>query len=308
MSRRALILFVSLGLAWGIPYLFIKVAGEELAPSVLVLGRTGLATLVLVPLTLISRSNRAALPAVLRQWRPLLAYTVAEVVFPWLFLTRAEQTLSSSTAAILISAVPVVGVVIALALRRAERLGSRGALGLLVGMAGVSALVGLDLDVSDLGAVAEMGIVVLGYAIGPVILSRYLSDLPGLPVMAVSITLSALIYLPVVLLGPGLPDAVPSGKVLAAVAVLAVVCTAAAFLLLFALIGELGPVRATTIVYLNPVVAVIAGAVFLNEQVTLWTLVGFVLVLTGSYLVNGQSSTPATPSSPSASPEPTPVH
>lgn len=306
MSRRALILFVSLGLAWGIPYLFIKVAGEELAPSVLVLGRTGLATLVLVPLTLISRSNRAALPAVLRHWRPVLAYTVVEVVFPWLFLTRAEQTLSSSTAAILISAVPVVGVVIALVLRRAERLGLRGALGLLVGMAGVSALVGLDLDVSDLGAVAEMGIVVLGYAIGPVILSRYLSDLPGLPVMAVSITLSALIYLPVVLLGPGLPSSVPSGKVLVAVGVLAVVCTALAFLLLFALIGELGPVRATTIVYLNPVVAVIAGAVFLNEQVTAWTLVGFVLVLTGSYLVNGSSSKPVP--APAADPQPAVVH
>jgi drug/metabolite transporter (DMT)-like permease len=306
MNRRALILFVSLGLAWGIPYLFIKVAGEELAPSVLVLSRTALATFLLVPLTLISPSNRAALPAVLRHWRPVLVYTVAEVVFPWWFLTRAEQTLSSSTAAILISAVPVVGVAIALVLGRAERLGLRGVLGLVVGMAGVSALVGLDLDVSDLGAVAEMGVVVLGYAIGPVILARYLSDLPGLPVMAVSISLAALIYLPVVLLGPGLPATMPSGKVLAAVGVLAVVCTAAAFLLLFALIGELGPVRATTIVYLNPVVAVIAGAVFLNEKVTAWTLLGFVLVLTGSYLVNGQTRQPSPASSPDL--RPAPVH
>lgn len=150
MSRRAVILFLSLGLAWGIPYLFIKVAMEELAPSVLVLARTGLAALLLVPLVLISRRQRAVLPELLRRWRPVVAYSVAEVVFPWLFLNRAEQTLSSSTAAILISAVPVVGVLIALATRQAERLGLRGFVGLLLGTVGVAALVGLDLQLSDL--------------------------------------------------------------------------------------------------------------------------------------------------------------
>ncbi|MCE0538475.1 DMT family transporter [Kineosporia rhizophila] len=289
MSRRALIIFVSLGLAWGIPYLFIKVALEELSPAVLVLARTGLASLLLVPLTLLSRRDRAAIPELVRRWPAVLAYAVAEIVFPWLFLNRAEQTLSSSTAAILISAVPVVGVIIALLTRQAEGLGGRGALGLVLGTVGVSALVGLDLDVSDLGAVAEMGVVVVGYAIGPVILARYLGDLPGLPVVTSGVVVTAVIYLPLVLLGPGLPTAVPSGEVLVAVAVLTVICTAAAFLLLFALIGEVGPVRATTIVYFNPVVAVIAGAVFLDEKVTAWTVLGFVLVLAGSYLVNGTS-------------------
>jgi drug/metabolite transporter (DMT)-like permease len=300
MSRRAVILFIGLGLAWGIPYLFIKVALEELSPALLVLARTGLAAVLLVPLTLISRKDRAAIPEVLRRWPAVVAYTVAEVVFPWLFLNRAEQTLSSSTAAILITAVPVVGVVIALIIRQAERLGVRGMLGLLSGTVGVAALVGLDLDVSDLGAVAEMGLVVLGYAIGPVILARRLGDLPGLPVVAVSIVLAALIYVPVVLIGPGLPSSVPSGDVLAAVAVLAVICTAVAFLLLFALIGEIGPVRATTIVYMNPVIAVVAGAVFLDEQVTAWTVLGFALVLAGSYLVNGTPRKAATPAPVSA--------
>ncbi|MBT0771886.1 DMT family transporter [Kineosporia sp. J2-2] len=287
MNRRATLLFAGLGLAWGIPYMLIKVAGEELAPSVLVLARTGTAALLLVPMTLLSPRDRAALPAVLRRWPAVVGYTVTEVVFPWLFLNRAEQTLPSSTAAILISAVPLAGILIALATHRAEGLGARGGLGLLLGTAGVAALVGLDLSGSDLGAVAEMGVVVLGYAIGPVILARALGDLPGLPVVAVSIALSALIYVPIVLLGPGLPTEVPSARVLGAVAVLAVVCTAAAFLLLFALIGELGPVRATTIVYVNPVIAVIGGALFLGEHLTAWTLLGLALVLAGSYLVNG---------------------
>jgi drug/metabolite transporter (DMT)-like permease len=154
---------------------------------------------------------------------------------------------------------------------------------------GVAALVGLDVGGSDLGAVAELAVVVVGYAVGSAVLGWWLSDLPGLGVVAVSLTVSALVYLPVVLLGGALPSAWPSAPVVASVVVLAVVCTAAAFLLLFALVGELGPVRATTVVYLNPVVAVAAGALFLGEAVTAWTLAGTALVLAGSFLTGSRS-------------------
>jgi drug/metabolite transporter (DMT)-like permease len=87
----------------------------------------------------------------------------------------------------------------------------------------------------------------------------------------------------------------PSSDVVASVVVLGVVCTAAAFMLLFALVGEVGPVRATTITYLNPAVAVIAGALVLGEPVTVWTVVGFALVVTGSYLVNRGGGRPQAP-------------
>jgi drug/metabolite transporter (DMT)-like permease len=92
----------------------------------------------------------------------------------------------------------------------------------------------------------------------------------------------------------GVPGALPAAKVVWSVVGLAVVCTAAAFMLLFALVNEVGPVRATTITYLNPAVAVIAGAAVLHEPVTVWTVVGFALVVTGSYLVNrgGRPHTP----------------
>ena len=285
MTRRASLLFAALGVAWGIPYLLIKVAGEELSPSVLVLARTALASLVLLPLALTRPAVRAALPALARRWPALLAYTVAEIVVPWLFLARAEQELPSSTTAVLISAVPVAGVVIAFLGGRAERLGARGWLGLALGTAGVATLVGFDLAASQLGAVAEVAVVVVGYAVGPAVLVRWLADLPGVAVVTASLVLSTLVYVPVVLLGPGLPPAPPSGPVVTSVVVLALVCTAAAFLLLFALVGELGPVRATAIVYVNPVVAVLAGALLLSERVTVWTVVGFAAVLAGSVLV-----------------------
>jgi len=281
VSRRASLLFAALAVAWGIPYLLIKVAGVELPPSTLVLARTALAALLLLPLAL----ARGQVGPVLRRWRPVLAYAVVEIVVPWFFLARAEQRLPSSTTGLLIAAVPLVAVLVALVTGRAERLGTRGWLGLAAGTLGVGALVGLDVGGSDLGAVAEVGVVVLGYAIGPALLARWLGDVGGLGVMAVSVTMAALLYVPVVVLGPGLPDAVPSTRVLLSVVVLAVVCTAAAFLLLFALVGELGPVRALSVVYVNPLVAIVAGATLLGERITAWTLVGFALVLAGSFLV-----------------------
>jgi drug/metabolite transporter (DMT)-like permease len=98
----------------------------------------------------------------------------------------------------------------------------------------------------------------------------------------------------VVLLTDGMPSDLPSAEVTWSVVTLGLVCTAAAFMLLFALVNAVGPVRATTITYLNPAVAVIAGALVLHEPVTEWTVVGFVLVVTGSYLVNrgGRPSDP----------------
>lgn len=295
MSRRAVLLFAGLGVAWGIPYLLIKVAGQELAPSVLVLARTALAAAILLPPALVGRRTRAALLLAARRWVPLGAYTVAEVVLAWWCLTRAEQTLTSATAAILISGVPVVGTLIALLTRRAERIGLRGGLGLVLGTVGVSALVGLAPDLSDPRAIGEMAVVVVGYAVGPMILASSFADLPGLPVMALAVSVSAVIYLPLVLLGPGLPAGMPSGPVLAAVAVLGAICTAAAFLMLFALVGEIGPVRATTIVYLNPVVAVLAGALVLGEPISVGSVLGLIGVLAGSALVNGGRSEPEVP-------------
>jgi drug/metabolite transporter (DMT)-like permease len=282
MSRRAIALFLGLGFAWGIPYLLIKVSVEELSPAQLVLGRTSIAALLLLP---IAFARGAVLPT-LREWKPLLAYSLVEIAIPWVALGSAETRLPSSTTGLLIAAVPLVGLAVAFVSGRAERLSRPQWVGLALGIAGVGALVGLDVSGSDLGAVGEVAIVVVGYALGPAILARRLSHLPGIGVVATSLSITALIYVPIVLVGDGLPSGLPSGKVVASVATLAVLCTAAAFLWLFALVGEVGPVRATTITYVNPAVAVLAGVIVLDEPLTVWTIVGFVLVVAGSFLVN----------------------
>jgi len=282
VSRRAALLFLALGVAWGIPYLLIKVAVDEISPAQLVLARTGLAAMILLPVAI----ARGAIRPLLAYWHWMLFFTGVEVAVPWVLLGSAETHLPSSTTGLLIAAVPLAGVVIAFATGRAERLTPPAWAGLGLGLVGVTALVGLDVGGSDLGAVAEVGVVVIGYAAGPAILSRPLQGLPGIGIMSSALALTALAYVPIVLLTDGVPGPLPSGKVVWSVVTLAAVCTAAAFMLLFALVTEVGPVRATTITYLNPAVAVVAGAVVLDEPVTVWTVVGFALVVTGSYLVN----------------------
>jgi drug/metabolite transporter (DMT)-like permease len=281
VTRRGLLLFVGLGVAWGVPYLFIKIAVGELEPAVVVFARSALAAVLLLPLAVYRRE----VARVLRRWRPMLAYTIVEIVLPWYFLSSAERELPSSTAGLLLAAVPLAGVAVAFAMGRPARLTGTNWLGILVGMLGVAALVGLDVGGSDLPSVLEMSVVVVGYALGPAILARWMPDLPGVGVVAVSLAGAALIYLPLVAVTGTWPAAWPSAEVTVSIVVLAVVCSALAFLLMVGLVAEIGPVKATTITYVNPAVAILAGVLVLGERVTVWTVLGFALVLSGSWLV-----------------------
>ncbi|HST24599.1 MAG TPA: DMT family transporter [Gaiellaceae bacterium] len=278
MSRRGLVLFSAMCVIWGIPYLFIKIAVRDLTPGTLVFGRTSLAVLLLLPLAW----KRDEIRPLLARWRPVVLFAVVEIAIPWWLLASAETHLSSSLTALLIAAVPLIGAVVVRTTGSRDRLGWRAATGLAIGMGGVAALVGLDTSGAGAAGVLEAGAVAVCYAVGPIILARMLSDLPALGVISVSLALCALAYAPVAAIQH--PHAVPGAEVLTAVAVLAAICTALAFLVFFALIAEIGPVRATVITYVNPAVAAVAGVAFLGESFTTGMGVGFVLVLLGSVL------------------------
>ena len=279
MTRRGWLLFVGLALIWGIPYLLIRVAVRELPPAVVVFGRTTIGAGLLLPFVL----RRGHLARLLPRWRPVLAFTVVEIAIPWLLLSDAERRISSSAAGLLVACVPLAGAAISRLTGRVEgRLGWLRLAGLVVGLAGVAGLVGTDFSVSDGRALGEMLLVVAGYAIGPIIVSRALADLPSLEVVAVSLGATALAYAPFA--AASFPARLPSSGALLSVALLGVLCTAAAFLIFFELIAEVGPIRATVITYLNPAVAVAAGVWLLGEELTRGIQIGFLLILAGSYL------------------------
>jgi drug/metabolite transporter (DMT)-like permease len=298
VTRRGFLLFAALGVAWGIPYLFIKVAVAELEPAMLVLSRSALAAVLLLPLAVF----RKEITPFLRHWKPLLAYTIVEIIVPWFFLSTAEQHLPSSTAGLLLAAVPLAGVGVAFLIGRPSRLSGQNWLGIVVGMLGVAALVGLDVGGSDLLSVGQMAIVAVGYALGPAIVSRWMPEVPGVGLVALSLAGAAIAYIPIVAFTGAWPTVVPSAPVIIAVIVLAVVCSALAFLLMIGLISEIGPVKATTITYVNPAVAILAGVIVLGEQVTVWTIVGFALVLGGSWLVTRKRQEPVAVPDPESPP------
>ena len=280
MSRRGWLLFIGLSVIWGLPYLLIKVAVRDLTPASLVFLRTALGAALLLPVVLARGNLRALLP----RWRPVVLFTVAELAVPWLLLSDAERRVTSSFAGLFIAAVPMVGALLARLTGSQERFGVRRLAGLALGAAGVVALLGLDLGGDGL-AVAELAVVALGYAIGPMVVARGLSDLPTLDVVTASLGLCALGYAPFGI--AQLPATLPPLPALGAVAGLGIFCTAAAFIIFFKLIAEVGPARATVITYVNPAIAVAAGVTILGEPLTLGTVIGFVLIIGGSWLATG---------------------
>ena len=280
MTRRGFLLFTLLSVGWGIPYLSIKIAVRELDPAMLVFTRMGLAALILLPVA----AARGDLAPVLRRWRPLLAFTVAQMIVPQFLLGTAEQRLPSSTTALLVAAVPLAGVGVAFLLGRPERITGVNWLGIALGIGGVAALAGFSVSGQDLGAVGEVMLVVVGYAFGPAILAKWMPGLPGTGVMALGFTITAVVYAPVVAATHGWPAVWPSASVTVSMALLAAVCSAGAFSVMAALVAEAGPVRATTVNYVTPAVSLVASAVVLGEPVTGWAVVGMALILAGCFL------------------------
>ncbi len=209
----------------------------------------------------------------------MVAFAAVEIAIPWIALGSAEQHITSSLAGLLIAGVPFVGTGLALMTGGADRLGRTGLIGLVIGLVGVAAIVWGNFSTTDGAALLEIAIVVVGYAVGPAILARRLAGLPAVGVMAISLTLCAIVYIPIAAVQ--LPSVVPSTNVVVSVLVLAVLCTAVAFLVFAALIDEIGPVRATVITYVNPAVAAVLGVLVLNEPFTAAMGIGFALVVLG---------------------------
>jgi drug/metabolite transporter (DMT)-like permease len=276
MTRRGWLLFIALGVLWGMPYLLIRIAVAAVDPLVVAVSRTLIGALLLLPIAW----HRKALAAGFRRWQWLLAYTLIEMSMPWLLLGHAETRLNSSTAGLLLAVVPLFAALIVTKLGH-ERLEARRLLGLAIGFAGVALLVGIDIHFSDLPAVAATMVVALCYAIGPIIVDRKLNDVPAIGVVTASLIVATLVYAP---FAPMVwPEHIPASAAWSVVG-LGVLCTAAAFLVFFALIAEAGPARATVVTYVNPAVAIVLGAMVLSEPVTLGMVIGFPLVIVGSVL------------------------
>ena len=287
MSRKALGLFLIVGVIWGTPYFFIEIALEHFDTTSLVFVRVFLGALILMPIVI----SRGMIKATLKAWPAVVAFASFEMVGPWFLIPEAQKDISSSLASLLITTVPFI------AAFAVGLLGDRSAwhpltvLGLLIGLAGVISLVGIDAfsGVTPLAPIFMMLASAVGYAVAPIIANRMPHEVPTLGVIAVSLTIVSAVYAPFAAFS--LPRDISEGppwQAWAALVVLGAICSALAFVIFFALIREIGPARASLITYVNLAVAAVLGVVFLAEPITTGILVGFPLVVLGSYLASRQ--------------------
>jgi drug/metabolite transporter (DMT)-like permease len=289
LSRRGWLLFATMGVIWGIPYLLIKVADGGVSVPVLVCTRVALGSLLLLPAAV----RGGYLGALKGHLAWLAAFTATEIVGPFALLSNAERRLPSSTSGLLIAAVPIFSALLAWLTRSGDRLTPIRWAGLAIGLGGVALLAGPSAGHGDTLPVIEVLLTALGYSIGPLIANRRLADLPPVAVNTACLGAAAVIYAPFAALT--WPRSLPSVQVLAALAALGVVCTAAAFLVCSRLIAEVGPARATVITYINPAVAVALGVIVLGEHLTPAIGAAFVLILGGSVLATRAGSVRSAP-------------
>jgi drug/metabolite transporter (DMT)-like permease len=287
VSRKALLLFLSVGIIWGTPYFFIAIAIEHFHTASVVFLRVFLGALVLLPIAI----RKGMLAKTLKAWPWVLSFAVLEMVGPWWLITEAERQISSSLAGLLVTTVPFVAAFLVGFLGDRSAWHPKTVLGLIVGFAGVVSLVGIDVLQGSLVVTPVLMVLAsaVGYAVAPIVANRTPGDVPTLGVIAVSLTMVTLIYSPFAAFTlPADIMAMPSGGAWASIAVLGFFCSALAFVIFFDLIREIGPARASLITYVNLAVAMVLGVVFLAEPLTLGMLVGFPLVVLGSYLASRQ--------------------
>jgi drug/metabolite transporter (DMT)-like permease len=295
MTRRAWIAFATCSVLWGIPYFFIKVAVDDLPAVFVAWARIALGAAILLPLAW----RQGALSHVWERRWLIAAFGLIEIAGPFTLIPLGERHLSSSLTAILIAAVPLTVAILAVRFAPHERVHGARLAGLFAGLAGVVLLLGVDVAGRTdelLGALCILG-ATLGYAAGPMIASATLSDLPPIAPVACALGLSTVVLAPLAAISP--PDHPAPFKAWGSVVVLGVVCTAIALVVFFILLTEAGPSRASVITYINPVVAVSLGVVFLGESLGAASVAGLVLILAGSYVsTRGARRAPEPPGAP----------
>ena len=292
VSKRGWLLFIALGIIWGTPYLFIRIAVADFSPAIVVFGRVMIAALLLLPIAIHQGHARS----LRTHWKGILTFAAIEMCIPFGALGFAEKEISSSLTGLLIAMVPLINAVVSRQLGLDSVWDARRIIGLFVGFFGVGMLVGFDISASNYWAIALCLVAAAGYALGPIIITKMLSDVASIGVIAWSLLVAGIVYFPVVAYevlndswrAQGVTE-VSTGAITSVIA-LGVLCSAIAFVALFELIKEVGPTRTTVITYINPAVAIILGVIVLSEPITTGIMIGFPLVPIGSAMATRRNA------------------
>ena len=288
MSRKGWGLFALVGVLWGVPYMFMKIAVEELAVPVIVFSRLLIGALVLIPLAF----HKKTITAALEYWPYIAFYAVLEMVIPWTLITTAQKDLSSGVVALLVATVPIWATLFAHHTGDSTAAHRTRIFGIALGFIGIAFLVGFESfnDVGNIRALIQVLIASVSYAYAVNMITRKAPGASGIAINGIAMSLSALLFAPFAL--THLPKTMPSTEAVMATIGLGIICTALAFWVFFLVLDEIGPARASLVVYPNTAVAVVLGIFLLDEALTLAIAIGLPMVLLGSYFASRKPEAP----------------
>lgn len=302
MTRTAWLLLAFLAAIWGASYMLIKVALDDGVDAVfIVFARIALGALVLAPIAL----RRGAFGLLRGAWGAIALLAMVQVVVPFLLITFGEERIASSLAGILVASSPMFTALLAIRIDQDERVRGWGAAGIVVGLAGVVLLFGVDLSTETAALIGGLMVVLasLGYAIGALYLKHRLRGIQPVGVAASTMLLGALVLLPAVPFT--LPSTVPDAVTLGSLVALGAGGTGVAFLIYYTLISDIGASRATLVTYIAPGFAILYGVTLLDEPLSAGGVLGLTLILAGSYLA-AEGRLPWQPKALHAPPTPVP--
>jgi drug/metabolite transporter (DMT)-like permease len=285
MSRKSALIFALVGVLWGIPYLFIKVAVDEengYAPAIVVFGRVLIGAAILIPLAIKDRSIFGAFRGI----KYVAFYAVLEMVIPWILIGTAEQKISSGLAGLLIASVPIWSNLITYFEGDKDALKANRIVGISVGFLGVVLIVGIETLTGSSDPLSILMVIVAAilYAYAIIMIRKKLPDVSGIAINGVAMALTAIFYLPFTI--ALWPDHRVSSEATYSVIALGIFSTGMAFAIFFTLIADIGPTRASLVTYWNTAIAVVLGVIILSEPITVGIGIGLPLVMLGSWLVN----------------------
>ena len=281
MSRKSLFYFLLVGFLWGIPYLLMKVAVEEIPPSAIVAGRTLIGAAILIPVALYRKTFKGAVLG----FKFVAFYALLEMIGPWILISTAQKKIDSGLAGLLISTVPIFAAIIT-SMRGDHTVWQfKRMFGIVVGFIGLIAVVGLESfsGNSHPASIAMMILAAMGYSYAIIMVTTNLPLVDGIATNGLAMAITSIFWAPLAI--AQWPSQVTLKPALSLIA-LGVLCTALAFLVFFKLLVEIGTARGSLVTYLNTSVAVVLGVIVLNEPITTGLIIGLPLVLIGSYLAS----------------------
>jgi drug/metabolite transporter (DMT)-like permease len=284
VTRKSLFYFILVGFLWGIPYLLMKVAVEEIPPSAIVAGRTLIGAAILIPVALYRKTFKGAVLG----FKFVAFYALLEMIGPWILISTAQKKIDSGLAGLLISTVPIFAAIIT-SLRGDHSVWQfKRMFGIVVGFIGLIAVVGIESfsGNSHPASIAMMILAAMGYSYAIIMVTTNLPLVDGIAINGLAMAITSIFWAPLAI--AQWPAQVSLKPALSLIA-LGVLCTALAFLIFFKLLAEIGPARGSLVTYLNTSVAVVLGVIVLDEPITIGLIVGLPLVLIGSYLASKKS-------------------